>query len=149
VKDVIVRCAMDLKQLLDRAEYTIDYQRQEIDKLREQVDRLTVEADAHTTLRSIYTDPNASEGNRIKAAAASLPHEKPKMMSVPAPLELEAAEIVPLRELVRQRKERQARLQPPYKVLPNNQVVLLEPHGNGDGNPDGNGSDSNNNAPAG
>ena len=73
---------MDMQQLLDRAECTIEYQKQEIDRLRSEVARLTAGADAHTTLQSIYRDPDASQSLRAKAAAAALPVERPRLLSV-------------------------------------------------------------------
>ena len=113
------------QELLDRCEYTIEYQKQEIDRLRAEIDRLVSwingDADAHTTLQAIYLDPNASQVNRIKAAAASLPFEKPKLMSEPAPLELKVVQ--PLKELLESRRARQERreglgsTEPPIEVL--------------------------------
>jgi hypothetical protein len=67
-------------------EYIIELQIAEIDKLRAEVQRLIDwimgDADAHTTLQSVYLDPTTSQGNRIKAAAASLPFEKPKLLLI-------------------------------------------------------------------
>ena len=54
----------------------------EIDKLRAENKRLVSEADAHTTLKSIYTNPESPEANRIKAAAAALPIERPRLTAV-------------------------------------------------------------------
>jgi hypothetical protein len=73
---------MEMKELLDRAEFTIDYQKQEIDKLRAEVQRLTdllqgSGLDAHTCLRNIYTNSASSEINRLKAAASAISFEKP------------------------------------------------------------------------
>ena len=74
--------------MTDKAEQNVDQvelirlQMEEITRLRAEVERLTSEADAHTTLRSIYTNPASPEGNRIKAAAAALPIEKPRLLSV-------------------------------------------------------------------
>ena len=64
------------------------------------------DADAHTVLQSIYLDPEAPQANRLKAASAALPVEKPKLMSVGAPLELTAV-VVPLTERLEQRRARQ------------------------------------------
>ena len=76
------------KQKLARYEYVLDAQMQEIDRLRAENERLMSQADAHTTLRSIYSNPASPEGNRIKAAAAALPVEKPKLLSVVPPIEM-------------------------------------------------------------
>jgi hypothetical protein len=99
---------------------------QELDRLREEVERLKNGADAHTTLQAIYRNPASPEGNRIKAAAASLPIEKPKLMPERAPLEL-TAEVIPLRQLVDARRARADRFWDP-----------LRPSGNGAGNGNGN-----------
>jgi hypothetical protein len=113
------------EQKLTRYEYVIDAQMTEIDKLRAEVQRLLNwvlgSADAHTCLQAVYNDPNASEANRVKAAAASLPFEKPKLTSVEPPLELKAVE--PLKDLLARRRARHDRLvglgstQPPIEVL--------------------------------
>ena len=60
----------------------IRMQMAEIDRLRAENKRLVSEADAHTTLRSIYTNPESPEGNRIKAASAALPIERPRLSAV-------------------------------------------------------------------
>jgi hypothetical protein len=70
------------QQKLARYEYVLDAQMKEIDKLRAENQRLTAEADAHTMLKSIYLNPNASEASRIKAAAAAVQFEKPKLRLV-------------------------------------------------------------------
>ena len=44
--------------------------------------RLRSESGAHTALRSIYTDPQASESNKVRAAAAAIGYEQPKIGSV-------------------------------------------------------------------
>jgi hypothetical protein len=94
---------MEMKELLDRCEFTIDYQKQEIDRLRAEVQRLTdlLEGnglDAHTCLRLIYTSSESSESNRLKAAGLAIPFEKGKRLSEPAPLELVPQPVVSLAE---------------------------------------------------
>ena len=75
--------AMDsVKTKIDELEYIVKLQMQKIDELSAENQRLIAQADAHTTLKSIYTNPASPEGNRIKAAAAALPVEKPKLLSV-------------------------------------------------------------------
>jgi hypothetical protein len=69
----------------------------EIEKLRAENARLRSESDAHTVLKEIYSNPDAPQANRIKAAAASLAHEKPRLMPQPAPLDLPCEEIEPWR----------------------------------------------------
>ena len=44
--------------------------------------RLRSESGAHTALRSVYTDPQASETNKVRAAAAAIGYEQPKIGSV-------------------------------------------------------------------
>jgi hypothetical protein len=66
-----------------RLEYVVREQMKAIDKLRGEVstllDWINGDRDALTTLQSVYTNPASSEGNRIKAAAASLAFERPKL----------------------------------------------------------------------
>ena len=127
--------AMDsIKAKFDEYEYLLRLQTEKLEELAAENERLVAACDAHGVLKSIYHDPNASQTNRLKAAAASLPMEKPKLMSVPAPLDLQAAEIVPLKELVEARRARQDRLEPPHEVI-NGQVVLLKPYTDGSHEP--------------
>jgi hypothetical protein len=74
--------ADSIKAELDEAQFVIQQQIERIAELKAEVERLKAGLDAHGTLRLIYTNPNSPEGNRIKAAAAALPVEKPKLMSV-------------------------------------------------------------------
>jgi hypothetical protein len=105
---------MEMKELLDRCEYTIDYQKQEIDKLRSEVQRLLDwimgDADAHAALQAVYNNPKASEANRVKAASAAINFEKGKITNEPPFLDLRAAPLMPLLELAEYRmKKQQAR----------------------------------------
>ena len=119
------------EQKLARYEYVLDAYMAELDKLRAENERLIAAADAHATLRAIYTNPALSETARLKAAAASLPFEKPKLMSTPPPLELTAETVViPLAELVAARRARQDRMCPESKAL---DLVPVVPRRNGDG----------------
>jgi hypothetical protein len=74
---------MDNKQKLDQYEYVIRLQMAEIDKLRAEVKRLvdwvTTDSDALACLQAVYQNPQSPEGNRIKAATAALPFERPKL----------------------------------------------------------------------
>jgi hypothetical protein len=109
------------EQKLTRYEYVIDAQMTEIDRLRAENERLRAEGGAHAALKDVYLNPESSEGNKIKAAAASLPFERPKLMSVEPPLELRAVE--PLKDLLERRRARADRLkglgdtEPPIEVL--------------------------------
>ena len=66
-----------------RLEYVIREQMAEIDRLRAEVSNLVGwimgDKDALTTLQAIYNDREASEGNRIRAAAAAIPFERSKL----------------------------------------------------------------------
>jgi hypothetical protein len=73
----------DPKDYIVRLEYALRVQMAKINELRDEnkrlVDWIMGESDALTCLQSVYNNPAASEGNRIKAAAASLPFERPKL----------------------------------------------------------------------
>jgi hypothetical protein len=124
-----------VEQKLKRHEDALIACMAEITKLREENARLRSEADAHTVLRSIYSDPDAPQTNRIKAAAASLAHEKPRLQPVPPPLDLVAEPVEDLATLVTKRRARQAALEQPYR-LDGNQVVLIQGNGRNDGSGD-------------
>jgi hypothetical protein len=103
-------------------------------------------SDALSVLREVYNDPDASPAHRIKAAGLALPHEVPRLESVPPPLDLvaEREPIEPLADVVARRRARADRMMREarsIKVLPSGQVFLLdEPNGNanGDGGDDSN-----------
>jgi hypothetical protein len=90
------------------------------------------ENNAHAVLREVYNDPTASPAVRVKAAGLALPHEVPRLMPERAPLDLPYEEVEPLATLVEKRRARQNLLEPPYRVLPNHQVVLLKGNGSND-----------------
>jgi hypothetical protein len=110
----------------------------ENDRLRGEVARLTEGANALSTLQSLYRNGELSKSLRAKAAGLALPHEVPKIHSVPPALELQAEPVECLADVVARQRARQDRLQgrQDIQVLPSGQVHLLEPNGNG-----GNGSD--------
>jgi hypothetical protein len=72
----------------------------EINQLRAEIDRLLSwingDADALTTLQGVYLDPEESPGNKIKAAAAAIGYERPKVATTTNLL------VVDFRERVRQ-----------------------------------------------
>jgi hypothetical protein len=71
-----------VEQKLARFETVIGLQMQEIDRLRTENDALRAEGGAHTALRSVYNDPQASETNKVRAASAAIGYEQPKIGSV-------------------------------------------------------------------
>jgi hypothetical protein len=123
------------EEKLARFETVIGLQMQEIDRLRAENERLRTVAGAHGVLKEIYLNPDAPQGNRIKAAQAALPHEAPKIQSVPPLLELTAEPYEPLADLVaRQRARADAMLREAQdiEVLPSGLVrVLPKPDSNG------------------
>lgn len=75
--------AMDsIKAKFDEYEYLLKLQTQKLEELAAENERLRAAADAHTVLKEIYINPNASESNRVKAASAALPTERPRLLSV-------------------------------------------------------------------
>jgi hypothetical protein len=94
-------------------------------------------SDALSVLREVYNDPTASPAHRIKAAGLALPHEVPRLESVPPPLELVAEVIEPLADVVarqRARVERMEREANDIEVLSDGTVrVLPKPRSNGGG----------------
>jgi hypothetical protein len=105
--DEIVETA---EQKLARWAYVIDAQAKEIDRLRAEVARLTEGASAHATLQDIYRNRDLPESLRAKAAQAALPHETPRLMPQPASLDLPCEEVIPLADLVTQRRARMDRI---------------------------------------
>jgi hypothetical protein len=112
-----------------------------LEELAVENERLRSEGGAHAALKDVYLDRDLPEALRVKAATAALPHETPKLMSVPPPLELAAEETIPIAQLVEQRRARQNSLcpqsasdLPPVEVLP----IADDRHRNGNG---GNGND--------
>jgi hypothetical protein len=98
------------EEKLARFETVIGLQMKEIDRLRAENERLRTVAGAHGVLKEIYLNPDAPQGNRIKAAQAALPHEVPRLESVPPPLDLVAEPVEPLADVVARHKA--LRLQP-------------------------------------
>jgi hypothetical protein len=89
-----------------RLEYVIRAQMKEIDRLRDEVanllDWIMGDKDALTCLQKVYNDSQTSEANRVKAAAAAIGFERPKMGTT-------NLVVVDFRERVRQ-----ARLKAPF-----------------------------------
>ena len=93
----------------------------EITKLREENARLRSEkSDALSVCKEVYSDPNAPPVLRLKAAGLALPHEVPRLESVPPPLDLIAAEpIEPLADVVTRQRARAEKMlvESPYREL--------------------------------
>jgi len=107
----------------------------ENDRLRALVAKLTEGADdAHSTLRRLYLDETQPSTTRVRAAQAALNVEKPRLESVPPPLELTAEPIEPLADVVRRqraRADRMLREDPQFRAL-RNSGYLLEGNGSDD-----------------
>src|SRR6516225_7127985 len=106
----------------------------EITRLREENTRLRSEkSDALSVLREVYNDPTASPSHRIKAAGLALPHEVPRLESVPPPLDLVAEPVEPLADVVARQRARADKmlLEPPFRDLPSSH--LLKGNGSSDG----------------
>ena len=84
---------------ITRLEYVIREQMKTIEQQRAEIDRLlswiTGDSDALTCLQATYNSTTASAGNKIKAAAAAIGYERPKMVAT-------SLVVVDFRERVRQ-----------------------------------------------
>jgi hypothetical protein len=92
------------------------------------------ENNAHSVLKEIYSDPTASPAVRVKAAGLALPHETPRLESVPPPLELRAEpEYEPLADVVRRQRARADRmlLEDPAFLAVRRYEATFRPDGNG------------------
>src|SRR6516165_8656785 len=89
-----------IQQLVTKLQETVD----ENDRLRAVVAKLTGTDDAHSTLRRLYLDEAQNPNTRVRAAQAALSVEKPRLESVPPPMDLVAEPVVPLSQLVTERR---------------------------------------------
>ena len=124
------------EEKLARFETVIDLQMKELDRLRAENERLRTVAGAHGVLKEIYLNPDAPQGNRIKAAQAALPHEVPRLESVPPPLDLVAEPIEPLADVVARQRARADRMlaeDPQFLAVRNYRAISLEGNGSDDG----------------
>ena len=76
-------------QEIARLQFVVREQMKEIDRLRLENERLAAACDAHGVMTSIYLDPTASQTNRVKAASSAIGYERPRLMSVVPPIELD------------------------------------------------------------
>jgi hypothetical protein len=97
---------------------------------------LTTAAGAHDVLKSIYRDPDAPQGNRIKAASAALPHDTPKLMPEKANLDLVAEPVETLFEQADRRMRKQLPLQGQQIKVIDGEVIVLRPGNGGNGQDD-------------
>src|SRR6516162_9877735 len=129
---------------LKEYEYLLKLQMAKIEELAEENERLRSAAGAHDVLKEIYLDPDAPQGNRIKAAQAALNVEKPRLAMTAYVGKQQTEEvIIPLADLVAKRRARQDALQ---GLLPGDPKFLEwteRDAGNGNGS-GGNGGNSSN-----
>jgi hypothetical protein len=101
------------EQKLKRHEHALELCMAEITKLREENIRLRAEkSDALSVCKEVYSDPKADPALRLRAAGLALPHEVPRLESVPPPLELVTEVIEPLAVVVERQRARVRELQP-------------------------------------
>jgi len=136
-----VMAAMDsIASKFAEYEYTIKLLTAKLEELAAENERLKANAGAHGTLKLIYSDDNQPAGLRVKAAQAALNVETPKLNPVPPPLDLVAEPVIPLAELIAQRRARQDRLEREghdIEVSPTGVVrILPKPGSNGGDNSD-------------
>ena len=121
-----------IRQLARRLRETVD----ENDKLRALVANLTEGATAHQTLQSLYRNVDLPESLRAKCAIGALGHESAPLKPVEQ-LDLVAEPVIPLAELLTQRRARVDRLQAEARdieVLRDGTVGVLPKPGSNDGN---------------
>jgi hypothetical protein len=122
--------AGSIKAQLDEAAHVMRQQMARIAELEAEVERLKAGLGAHEVLKQLYLNEALPSGTRLKAAAAAVNFEKPRLESVPPPLDLVAeAEVIPLADLVTQRRARQDQLEPPHRILADGTVALLKGNG--------------------
>lgn len=120
-----------IRQLTMRLRETVD----ENDRLRAENERLNSALGAHGTLKAIYSDSTQPATVRVRAAQAALGVESAPLKAVEPAIDATCEEIIPLAELVTQRRARADRMQREARdiqVLPDGTVrVLPKPGGNG------------------
>ena len=108
-----VMAAMDsIASKFAEYEYTIKLLTAKLEETAAELERVRAEGGAHGALKEIYLDPDAPQGNRIKAAQAALNVEKPRLAMTAYVGKQQTEEvIIPLADLVRRRRARVAALQ--------------------------------------
>ena len=103
LRSKLTECESIIQQLVTKLQETVD----ENDRLQAVVAKLTgTDNDAHSTLRRLYLDETQSPNTRVRAAQAALNVEKPRLESVPPPLNLVAEEYEPLAVVVERQRKR-------------------------------------------
>jgi hypothetical protein len=94
----------------------------------------TEKSDALSVCREVYSDPKADPALRLRAAGLALPHEVPRLMPEPKPLELVAEPVEPLHQLVERQRKRCYELQAlPLSVREDMIRGVVRRDGNGSG----------------
>jgi len=126
-----------VRLLTEKLRETVD----ENDKLRALVANLTEGASAHDTLSELHRNRDLPAAIRAKAAIGCLGVESAPLKSVEPPLELTAEPVIPLADLVRQRRAYVDALErEELQAARNNQIVPFRSHSNGNGSDDDTGS---------
>jgi hypothetical protein len=95
---------------ITRLKFTICEQATEINRLRDEIERLlgwiNGDSDALTCLQTVYNSSTSSETNKVKAAAAAIGYERPRMATTASLV------VVDFRERVRQARLRAPLVEP-------------------------------------
>jgi hypothetical protein len=102
LRSKLTECESIIQQLVTKLQETVD----ENDRLQAVVAKLTGTEDAHSTLRRMYLDEALPPTTRVRAAQAALNVEKPRLESVPPPLDLVAEPSEPLAVVVERQRKR-------------------------------------------
>jgi hypothetical protein len=98
----LTECESIISQLVMRLQEAID----ENDKLRAELARAAEGASAYDTLSDMHRNRDLPETVRLRAAIGCLPHELPKIQSVPPAMNLVAEEDEPLADKVERQRKR-------------------------------------------
>jgi hypothetical protein len=132
---------------LKEYEYLLKLQMAKIEELAAENETLRSSLGAHGVLKLVYSDNNQPAGVRVKAAQAALNVEKPRLESVPPPLDLTAEKYEPLADIVTRQRARMHRMwaeDPQFTGLRNSGYLPNGDGNSGDGQ-DGNSGDNNSN----
>jgi hypothetical protein len=116
-------------------EYTIKLLTAKLEELAAENESLRSGLGAHGVLKLVYSDDKQPAGVRVKAAQAALNVEKPSLKPQPAPLELVAEEVIPLPQLVEERRARMIKMHaedPQFQAVAKYHQVPFRSNGDGD-----------------